>query len=373
MKRRYRMKITEYVERYNLIARILMEHFTKIKKGENIVLSPMSVIILLGMLADAVAGRTRDEIVKIIENNSSYDELMSLLAQIQKTVSDGGSLMSSSAVCVKDDISSFINEGYEEHLKEIFDGKLFTSGNIVKDMDIWLKEKTNGMIENATDESMNQMFASLINAIAFESKWMENYEEDDIHEGNFNNANGTISEVQMLESSEDMYIEDDFFTGFVKPYKNENYAFMALLPKRKKSASFILRALKQIDFSKLFREATYETVYVTMPEFKCDFGENLIDFCRRLGIHTLFTPEADFSPMSSEWMKVDSIMHKAHIEVDRCGTKAAVVTMAYVVAGCSPNIHFKSVYLDRPFVYAIMNTEMGLPVFTGIYNQVETK
>jgi len=88
-----------------------------------------------------------------------------------------------------------------------------------------------------------------------------------------------------------------------------------------------------------------------------------------MGVSTLFTPEADFSPMSSEWLKVDSIVHKAHIEVDRKGTKAAAVTMAFVVAGCAPSMDLKSVVLDRPFVYAIMNTETKLPVFVGLYNK----
>ena len=253
----------------------------------------------------------------------------------------------------------------------MFGGKLFTSADIVRDVNAWVKDKTKGMIEKVADESMNQMLACLMNAIAFEAEWMEQYEEGDIYDGEFNNSDGTVSEVQMLNSSEDTYIEDEFFTGFMKPYKDEKYAFMALLPKKKKSASFLLRAIKQIDFSKLFNEAVYGTVYVTMPEFKYDFGEDLTGLCKEFGINTLFTPEADFTPMSSEWLKVDSIIHKAHIEVDRKGTKAAAVTMAFVVAGCAPSMDFKSVCLDRPFVYAIMDTETGLPVFTGIYNQAD--
>lgn len=126
-------------------------------------------------------------------------------------------------------------------------------------------------------------------------EWLEPYEEDDIYDGEFNNADGTVTEVQMLDSSEDTYIEDEFFTGFMKPYKDEKYVFMALLPKKKKSASFLLRTIKQIDFSKLFNESVYGTVYVTMPEFKYDFGEDMTELCKELGISTLFTPEADLS------------------------------------------------------------------------------
>ncbi len=365
------MEIKEYSGKYNEIARLLMESFAKAKKGENIVISPMSILMLLGIAADAVQGKTRDEILDVIGNGMSYDDLLAVLKGIQLDSEKSGSLMSSNAVCVKESISGSISAGYPDRLKEVFAGKLFTSSDIVRDVNAWVKEKTKGMIEDAADESMNHMLACLMNAIAFEAEWMEQYEDDDIHEGDFYNADGTVSEVQMLESSEDTYIENEFFTGFMKPYKDEKYAFMALLPKKKKSASFLLRAMKQIDFTKLLGEATYGTVYVTMPEFKYDFSEDLTGLCKEFGISTLFTPEADFSPMSSEWLKVDSIIHKAHIEVDRKGTKAAAVTMAYVVAGCAPSMDFKSVCLDRPFVYAIMDTETGLPVFTGIYNQAD--
>lgn len=365
------MEIKEYTGKYNGITGKLFESFLKTKKGENILLSPMSVIMLLGMAAEAVDGKTRDEIVRVLCEDSSYEDCLAVLKEIQKLSIESESLMSSNVVCVKKDIYASITEGYEERLKENFDGKLISTDDIVKDVNEWVDKKTKGMIRNAADDSMNQMLACLMNAIAFEAEWMEEYEDDDIHEGDFNNADGTISEVQMMESSEDTYIEDDFFTGFIKPYKDENYAFMALLPKKKKSSSFLLRAAKQIDFSRLMEEATYGTVYVTMPEFKYDFGEDLTGLCKEFGINILFTPEADFSPMSKEWLKVDSIIHKAHIEVERKGTKAAAVTMAYAVAGCAPSKDFKTVCLDRPFVYAIMNTVTGLPVFTGIYNQAD--
>lgn len=365
------MEIKDYSGKYNEITRYLMESFAKAKKGENIVISPTSIIMLLGIAADAVQGKTRDEILDVIGSNISYEELMAVLKEIQTNSSASDSLMLSNAVCVKDRISESISPTYPERLRDVFDGKLFTSADIVRDVNAWVKEKTKGMIEKAADESMNERLACLMNAIAFEAEWLEPYEEDDIYDGEFNNADGTVTEVQMLDSSEDTYIEDEFFTGFMKPYKDEKYVFMALLPKKKKSASFLLRTIKQIDFSKLFNEAVYGTVYVTMPEFKYDFGEDMTELCKELGISTLFTPEADFSPMSSEWLKVDSIIHKAHIEVDRMGTKAVAVTMAYVVDGCAPSMDFKSVCLDRPFVYAIMDTETCWPVFTGIYNQAE--
>ncbi|MBQ9157396.1 MAG: serpin family protein [Eubacterium sp.] len=361
------MTIKDYTGKYNELTRQWLESFVKAKKGRNIVFSPLSILMLLGIAADAVRGEARDEITAIIGNSASYDDLMGVLSFIQKDSDKSGSLMSSNAVCIKENIQAAINADYAERLESVFDGQLFSSSNLARDVNAWVEEKTRGMIRNAVDNSVDQMLACLMNAIAFEAEWKKQYQDDEILEGEFNNADGSVSLVQMLDSCEHAYIENERFTGFIKPYKDEKYAFMALLPKRK-AASFMLSSLKQIDFTRLFREASHARVYVTMPEFKYDFGQDLTGSCRDLGIKTLFTTKADFSPMSSQELQVESIFHKAHIEVDRKGTKAAAVTMAITV-GCALPMDYKSVYLDRPFVYAIMDTETGLPVFTGILNQ----
>ena len=68
---------------------------------------------------------------------------------------------------------------------------------------------------------------------------------------------------------------------------------------------------------------------------------------------------------------MDAIIHKAHIEVDRKGTKVAAVSMGVVVCGCAPSLEeYKSVRLDRPFIYAIVHNLTGLPVFAGIVNHI---
>ena len=328
----------------------------------------MSIIMLLGIAADAVQGKARNEILEVINDGLTYDNLMEAFKEIQLDSSKSTSLMSANAVCVEESIGNTISKEYSDRLKEIFGGEVFASQDIVDDVNSWVKTKTKGMIEDAADESVNQVLACLVNAVAFEAEWMEPYEDRDIYEKDFNNVDGTVTQVQMLESTENTYIEDEFFTGFVKPYKDKKYAFMALLPKKAECASFLLRAMKQIDFANLFDNAVCERVHAEIPEFKYDFSKNLTELCRDWGINTLFTPEADFSPMSTEGMMMDSIMHKAHIEVDRKGTKAAAVTDPFLYGAIDLLVGDKFVYLNRPFVYAIMDTETGLPVFAGLYN-----
>ena len=66
------------------------------------------------------------------------------------------------------------------------------------------------------------------------------------------------------------------------------------------------------------------------------------------------------------------MIHKTHIELDRCGTKAAAVTAVIVDKASSMPVEKekKNVDLDHPFVYAIIDTESGIPLFIGTVKTV---
>ena len=187
---------------------------------------------------------------------------------------------------------------------------------------------------------MRDMLACLINATAFDGKWTKHYTRNDISYKEFSNADGTKKEVAMIKDSEREYVENESFIGFVKPYKEIGYSFMALLPKKKSSTALKI-AIKDLDFSEIFAKRSQERVVISLPEFKYSFGEDLNDYCKSIGIIRLFTDQADFSPLSSSWLKMDSITHKARIEVDRNGTKASAVTMGVACAGCAPRFDYK--------------------------------
>lgn len=245
---------------------------------------------------------------------------------------------------------------------------------MVQKINDWVNEKTDGMIPKLMDEAPANLKMCLMNAIAFDAKWQIPYGEDDIYEeGEFNNADGTVSEVPFMSSTENDYIEDDYFTGFIKDYKGGRYAFMALLPKKENDKDFLAKGIEQIDFYKYYKERQSYEVYAEMPEFDCEMSRDLTDFCKKLGLETLFSPKSDFSGITkAEDIMVDSVIQKVVIKVNRAGTKAAAVTGMICVAGCAPDFdNTKSVTLDRPFVYAIINKEYdGLPVFAGVVNHL---
>ena len=133
------------------------------------------------------------------------------------------------------------------------------------------------------------------------------------------------------------------------------------------------------DFSKAVREAEYGEVYVTMPEFTTDYGnEGMVDVYKNMGMNLPFDQDkADlkgiFTNDSNSKVWIDKIIHKTHIEVDREGTRAAAVTAVEVdkCMAIAPAADPVIINLDRPFVYAIVDNETGIPVFLGCMNNMQ--
>ena len=68
---------------------------------------------------------------------------------------------------------------------------------------------------------------------------------------------------------------------------------------------------------------------------------------------------------SGNGIYISEVIHKTHIEVDESGTRAAAATAVVPVEATAVPAPVPQVYLDRPFVYAIVDTHTNLPVFIG--------
>ena len=351
-----------FIKIYNDFTRNLLANYSAGKN--NLVLSPFSILVLLCMAADSTDSKTREEVIRVFCKDQPYDDIRKTVIELSGKLSEDDVISIANALCVNETIKDSIKEEFKRQLVSNYNSEIFASKSIVDDVNRWVKEKTKGMIEKLADKSMENALACLMNAICFEAEWEEQYEEDDIYEDEFHNADGTISEVEMLNSSEYEYINTEEYEGFVKPYKGNKYSYMALLPKNE-SDDVLSSLLPSIDLSRIYEGRQNRELRVEMPEFRYDFSEDLTKYLEGLGMTKIFTPGADFSPMTDEWIQANGIIHKAHIEVDRKGTKAAAVTAMIEMLGL-PDLDMPFITLNRPFIYAIIHNETGLPVFAGI-------
>jgi len=94
----------------------------------------------------------------------------------------------------------------------------------------------------------------------------------------------------------------------------------------------------------------------------------------QMGMPLAFSPfGANFSKMGNDStgnLYLGQVVHKTKIDLDEQGTKAAAVTGVVAKANSAYDPDSKSVTLDRPFVYAIVDNTTKLPVFIGTVNDI---
>ena len=157
--------IHTYFEIYHSISQQLLMKFYSSRKNENIVFSPFSVLMMLAMVAEATSGNTREEIAHVLSEGSiRYEDTLVALKSIHNALTGTAALSSANAVCVNSKIAAFINSSYGCHLEKLFDGELFTSSDMVSDVNNWVKKATHGMIDRIADDSIWNMLACLMNS-----------------------------------------------------------------------------------------------------------------------------------------------------------------------------------------------------------------
>ena len=176
-----------------------------------------------------------------------------------------------------------------------------------------------------------------------------------------------------MYSGERRYMENDTFTGFLKYYKEQKYAFAAFLPKEGLTLADAVATLTGEEVASLLSEAKFATVRTAIPKFQTEYTVEMSEILKGMGMTDAFHPSlADFSLLGEGDTVLSRVLHKTYIQVDEKGTKAGAATVVQVApTSAMPTEPPKEVYLDRPFLYMLIDTETNLPFFIGTVYSVE--
>ena len=339
----------------------------EVQENENFLISPLSAATALGMTAIGAAGNTRTQFEEMfglsIEDMSTY-----MLSYLTALASEEKDVKLAIANSVWFDHSLIVSRDFLSANKAYYRAQMysvdFRDQKTVNAVNGWVKKNTDGMIEKLVDAFDADTVMCLVNAVCFDAAWEKAYETSDIVNGTFHGKNGDAA-VKMLCSTELRYLEaDDGTRGMMKNYKGGKYAFAALLPDEKTDIDAFVSELSGARFLSLVGVMRYEQVQVNLPKFSYDCDLSLVDSLMSLDLTDAFDGKADFSGVSEETLFISDVIHKTHIELDEAGTKAAAVTGVIMETTGMPS-PMSSLILDRPFVYAIVDTETNLPIFIG--------
>ena len=348
---------------------------TSIEEGENTLISPLSVLYALAMTANGADGETLAQMEQVlgmdVDNLNSY-----MLAYLELLPESKDYKMSlANSIWFKDDPNFAVEQSFLQTNADYYGAGAYKAAfdeGTRNDINNWVKEHTDGMIPEIIDEIPDEAIMYLVNALAFDAKWADEYEEHQIREGRFTMEDGTRQDVDMMHSEEYTYLEDDLATGFIKYYKDRKYAFVAMLPNEGVSVSQYVDSLTGEHLRELLNNPQDLTVFASIPKFETEYDIEMSEVLQEMGMTDAFDWQvADFSRLGTynvDGMNIciSRVLHKTFISVSEQGTRAGAATAVEMVAeGAMEIVEFKEVVLDRPFVYMLIDCETNLPFFIG--------
>lgn len=345
-------------------------------KDKNILVSPLSVTLALSMTANGSDGETKEQMETLLGSKISIEDMNKYLYSYVKNLpgdSDNKINIANSLWFKNNDSSFKVEKSFLQINADYYNAQAYGSAfddNTLKDMNNWVKKNTDGLIDKAIERIDPSAVMYIINAILFDGKWADEYHKEDISDNVFHKLDGTDKQCKMMFSSEGKYIDTDDAVGFIKYYKNHEYAFVALLPDAEVDLYRYIDSLTGEKWIDMIENAESRTVRTMLPKFEYDYDISMKGILAEMGMQDAFDPEkADFSKLGTvgagDNLYIDDVMHKTHITVDELGTKAGAIT---VVSLKNESINLEdipSVYLDRPFVYGIIDCDTNLPIFIG--------
>ena len=175
--------------------------------GDNVLISPLSVLCALSMTANGAENDTLKEMEDVF--GLSAEDMNKYLYSYINSLEQGEkfSLKLANSLWITNDETFKVNDDFlqinaDYHNPQIYSVD-FNSKDTVKDMNNWVKDNTDGMIPSIIDEPLPKAtLMCLMNALAFEAEWANIYDDYSVREGNFYPFALTVQNVDFMYGEE---------------------------------------------------------------------------------------------------------------------------------------------------------------------------
>ena len=358
----------------------------------NFLLSPISVQLAFAMLTNGADGNSRQQLLSALGYGSkSIDELNNDCQKViegwkklnsdyanwnegsegryQQTIETANAIWTDKRFPLFDEYIGLCNKYFDAEAATLdFSDKT----NTLATMNGWCNQKTHGMIPSMLDDDdiSPETITVLANALYFKGSWAVPFIDNLTTKADFTNADGTVSQVDMMRQVEDFsYVRTEKFAMAQLPYSGTT-CMDIILPDNGVSVDQCISELSQARFDTAREKMITRRLYVSLPKFDLNFNHNLVDIMKQLGAVDVFVPQiADLSKMGSGHADafVSNAFQLSHITVEESGTEAAAVTVIVVDKNAGPSMETTPIEfnVNRPFAYVIRETQTGAILFVG--------
>ncbi|GFP78887.1 serpin-zx [Phtheirospermum japonicum] len=367
----------------------LAEHVISTKaKDTNFVFSPLSMHVVLCMVASGSSGPTRDQFLGYLKSKS-VEELNSLSSQVATLLFADGGPLGGPRLSFADGVWVDQSLTLKPAFKEIVENEYKAASNQVdfqnkadevrEEVNAWAEKETNGLIKDLLPFGSVDSTTKLIlaNALYFKGTWAEKFKKSLTKDDDFFLSNGTSVRVPFMTSRKKQCIHS--FKGFKVlklPYEhgddNRRFSMLIYLPNARDGLPALVEKFGSVPgfIQNHLPGWPVKVGDFRVPKFKISFGFEASEVLQGQGLVLPFLPGGlnEMVEKGGERLKISNFFHKSCIDVDEQGTEAAAAS-ACLFGECDSMGPIKEVKVDfvadHPFMFVVREDVSGAVLFVG--------
>jgi serpin B len=353
------------------------------EKATETVFSPVSVAAALQMALCGARGQTATELANALhEAPDSAAAGLRATSEVVRDVAAGGSVTFrapdiawvQSGLPLQAAFTSQLSDSEAARIARVgfAEGPEAARAEINRVIAEQTEGKITGLLPARTINAATRLV--LTSAVYLKAAWADPFPESATEDAPFypdgpggpGGPGGPALTVPMMRSTAARaYRHGDGYQAVVLPYQGGRLAMTVVLPDGPLAA--LRPAIAAGGLRGLLAGTSRYQVTLSLPRFRVEAAFDLVPVLRQLGVTDAFTRQADFSGITeAERLLINAVAHKAYVDVDEQGTEAAAataITFRPLAAFRVPTAVTMTV--DRPFLFTIIHTPTGLPLFVG--------
>lgn len=343
---------------------------------QNIFFSPLSISTSLALIYLAASSDTKAQISGGLglpaqggpeEEEAFHRGAHRLLQELRRPREDlqlglGTALFLLPTVHVQD---AFLSTARTLYLADTFPTNFRDPEAAQKQINDYVAKQTKGKIVDLVKDLDSSEVMVMVNYIFFKAKWETSFDHKSTLKQDFHVTAETVVQVPMMRREDEYYylLDHNLYCRVVGvPYQG-NATALFVLPSEGRMEQ-VEAGLSQGTLRKWLKKLTKRKLQLYLPKFSMEGSYQLEKVLPKLGIRDLFTSQADLTGFTNHSnIQVSEMVHRAVVEVDESGTKAAAAT-ATVFAFRSARIGAQVVAFNRPFLMVIMENNRNI-LFLG--------
>lgn len=351
---------------------------------KNAFFSPYSILSALAMTDSGAVGATKEELEKalgIADLEAFEQDIKNYLEKPKDEkayINTANGIWIDQSLKLSDDFDAVFKKDVEDNFKAQISTVDFknNSQKVGKEISDWVAEATEGFISNYNVVCDEDTVMDLINAVYFYGEWYSPFAAIDTYDDTFHGkTRDTTVSMMSKEETDKQYVGDyKGISALTLPYENREIQmdiFISADKSRSKDILEIFNSLSEEEQKGLFEELDnaepVEINSLKLPKFTLDETfPDMEEALKAAGINRAFSNNNEFSGIA-ENIYISKVNHRARIEVDEEGSRAAAVTEVDMVLGSAfiPEKEIINFIVDGPFVFVIRDRSAGNVLFTG--------